>query len=122
MKTGIYCLWALLGVFATFTSFAFLKREPTQRVVLVKYKPKIKGATDAIGLVDTKIWPLQTISTGQSSIVEQINKKSAAKAYLVTFENDEARNAYLKIFNKEFSESPSRPLVESVSVIDLPNR
>ena len=99
MKARNYFLWTLLGACAALTAFTFSKSESVRHVVVFKFKPtatkqQIDEVTNAFRNLKNKIPGIQSFEHGANMSPE---KKDLGfnHVYLITFENEAARDAYL---------------------------
>jgi len=125
MKTSSYCLWALFGVCAVMTSFAFRAQEKVRHMVVFKYKAgatseQIMEVTNAFRALKVRIPGIESFEHGDNISPE---KKDLGfnHVYMVTFKNAAARDAYLPHpEHKKFGELLGKlDVVEDVFVVDF---
>jgi hypothetical protein len=128
MKIKIYITVVLASLIATAfvsTGMIYKKTDMVKHVVVFKYKQgaseeKIRQVTDAFRALKSKIPGIVSFETGVNHSPEKLNK-GFTHIYLVTFENEKARNEYLPHpEHKKFGELlGSLGVLEEVFVIDF---
>jgi hypothetical protein len=102
MKSRISLLMIFTVVITTaifLPGFINKKSDMVKHIVIFKYKQgsseeKIKQVTDAFRTLKSKIPGIVSFETGVNNSPEKLNK-GFTHVYLVTFENEKARNEYL---------------------------
>jgi len=125
MKTSSYCLWALFGVCAVLTSFAFKGQEKVRHLVVFKYKAtatpgQIAEVSDAFRSLKMKIPGIESFEHG-NNISPEKKDLGFNHVYLITFKSAAARDAYLPHpEHKNFGQLLSKlDVVEDVFVVDF---
>jgi hypothetical protein len=102
MRTKFYMaviLTVLVAAAFILPGFINKKTDMVRHIVVFKYKQgaseeKIKQVTDAFKALKSKIPGIVSLETGINNSPEKLNK-GFTHIYLVTFENEKARNEYL---------------------------
>lgn len=104
---------------------AFTRPTPVMHVVVFKYKSTaaaadIKAVTDAFVALRHKIPGIRSFQFGTNNSTENLNK-GFTHAYVITFENTQARDAYLSHpEHKKFVEMlTAKQILEEPFVIDF---
>lgn len=98
-KVSTYFIWAILGVCAALTAFTFSGGGRVRHMVVFKYKPdvsaeQIMATTDAFHALKDKIPGIISFEHGNNISPEQ-KDMGFNHVYMITFENEAARDAYL---------------------------
>jgi len=115
---------SLIALFIALTTLAALSAEPVRHVVVFKYEAdapeqKIKQVTDAFRELEDKIPGILSFEHGVNNSPEGLNR-GFTHVYLLTFEDADARDAYLphpehKAFGKLLG---SLGILDEVFVVD----
>ena len=125
MKISTYLLWTLLGAAVALTAFSYAPNKPVRHLVVFKYKSdatreQIAEATQAFKDLKNKIPGIVSFEHG-TNISPEKKDQGFNYVYLVTFENEAARDAYLPHPDHEkFGQLLGRlKVVEDVFVVDF---
>jgi len=99
------------------------KKDPIKHIVSLKFKKDVKGyeienLKKSFINLQNKIPGVLSITGGKNNSPENLNK-GFSHCFVITFENEPARTAYLPHPEHQEFVSILRPLVEDVFVIDF---